>query len=311
MRILFYLDDYPHEIWRDALLAENPDLEFRSYPDWGSPDDGPAYALVWEPKPGLLKDYPNIQAIFSMGAGIDHLTRDPELPKDTPIIRMGDDGLKEGMAEFMAMSVLMHHRQMPYLMEQQKVKSWARVFAPAAKDVQVGIMGYGALGKAAAEKLKPFGYNLVSWSRTTKAPEEGITHYSGTETIDDFLAGTNILVCLLPETKETINLLNKERLLKLPQGASIINGGRGGLIELSALEEVMTSGHIESATLDVFPKEPLDTESALWKQEKLIITPHIAAITRPDTAANYVVRNIKKLETGEEPENKLDLNRGY
>ncbi len=310
-RILFYLDEYPHDIWKEALLKADPTIDFRSYPDWGTSDDGPAYAFVWHPKPGLLKEYTNIKAIFSLGAGVDHLLADPDLPKDIPIIRMGDDGLKEGMAEFITMNVLMHHRQMPYLLQQQQQQEWGRVFAPAASALNVGIMGYGALGKAATEKLKPFGYQLSTWSRSSKPHEEDITHFSGTEQINAFLETTNILVCLLPETKETINLLDKERMSLLPKGASIINAGRGGLINLSALEELMNTGHIESATLDVFPEEPLNSDHSLWKQKKLFITPHIAAITRPDTAANYVLRNIKRLENGETPENELDLNKGY
>nr|WP_051555916.1 NAD(P)-dependent oxidoreductase [Kordiimonas gwangyangensis] len=169
----------------------------------GQPDDGPAYAFVWEPEPGLLARYTNIKAIFSLGAGIDHLTRDPDLPKNVPIIRMGDDGLKEGMAEFVAMSVLMHHRGMPQLMAKQRNRDWGRYFASAAKDVRVGILGYGALGQVSAAALKPFGYDLAAWSRTQKPAEEGITLYHGAENLNEFLARTDILVGLLPSTKET------------------------------------------------------------------------------------------------------------
>ncbi len=310
-RILFYLEDYSHEIWRAAIKRVNPDAEFRSFPDWGSPEDGPAYAFVWEPEPGLLARYPNIRAIFSLGAGVDHLTRDPDLPKHIPIIRMGDDGLKEGMAEFVVMSVLMHHRGMPQLMTKQRNRDWGRYFANAAKDVRVGILGYGALGHVSAARLKPFGYDLAAWSRTAKPAEDGITLYHGTDSLNDFLARTDILVGLLPSTKETAGLLDFARLSRLPEGASVINAGRGSLIVLDDLMALLQSGYLRGATLDVFPEEPLPKEHPLWGLDNVLVTPHIAAITRPDTAAEYVLRNIEKIERGETAENILDLQRGY
>ncbi|WP_417458633.1 2-hydroxyacid dehydrogenase [Kordiimonas sp.] len=310
-RILFYLEDYSHDIWRDSLLKVAPNIEFRSYPDWGTPSDGPAYAFVWEPKPGLLAKYPNIKAVFSLGAGVDHLTRDPDLPPNLPIIRMGDDGLREGMAEFVAMSVLMHHRGIPSMITKQRNKDWGRFFAPAAKHVRVGILGFGALGQVAAKTLLPFGYKVAAWSRTEKEPVEGITLHHGADSLDAFISDTDILVGLLPSTAETQGLLNKKRLSLLPKGASIVNAGRGTLIVLDDLKALMEEGHIAGATLDVFPEEPLPRDHPLWGLDNLIITPHIAAITRPDTAAEYVMRNIARIEQGNAPENLLDANRGY
>ncbi|TNE62729.1 MAG: glyoxylate/hydroxypyruvate reductase A [Alphaproteobacteria bacterium] len=310
-RILFYLDGYSHDVWREAFRAVDPSVEFRGFPDWGSPDDGPAYAFVWEAEPGLLKRFPNIKAIFSLGAGVDHLMRDPDLPKDVPIIRMGDDGLKEGMAEYVLMSVLMHHRQMPLLATAQSKARWQRVFSRPARHVRVGILGYGALGKCAAEALKPLGYNIAAWSRSPKPAEDGVQHFTGEDALNDFLARTDILVGLLPSTKETEGLLNFDRLSRLPEGASVINAGRGTLIVLEDLIALLNSGYLKGATLDVFPEEPLPADSPLWHQEGLLITPHCAAITRPDTAAEYVVRNIGRIEAGEVPENILDLGRGY
>lgn len=310
-RILFYLDGYGHDIWRGAFEKMVPDVEFRSYPDWGTEDDGPAYAFVWEPEPGLLAKFPNIRAIFSLGAGVDHLTRDPDLPKDTLIIRMSDDGLKEGMNEFILMSVLMHHRDMPKLAAAQRQKRWLRLFPPAAKNVRVGIMGYGALGKSCAQILKPLGYQIASWSGSPKPEERGVTHYTGKDGFEPFLQRTDILVGLLPSTPETRGLLDEKVMSLLPKNAAIINAGRGSLIDLEALIRLLDSGHISAATLDVFPSEPLAEDHPLWSHEKVIVTPHIAAVTRPETAAEYVYRNIKKIEAGETPENILNLNRGY
>lgn len=310
-RILFYLKDYPHDVWRDSLLAIDPTLDFVSSPNWGRPEDGDAYAFVWEPEPGLLAKYPNIKAIFSLGAGIDHILSDPDLPKGVPIIRMGDEGLKEGMAEYVLMNVLMHHRHAPALLHAQRQRKWLRVFSRAAKDVRVGILGYGALGRRAAKALKPLGYDIAAWSRSPKAEEEGVRHFTGTDQLDDFLARTDILVGLLPATQATTNLLNRDRLSQLPAGAAVINAGRGNLIVLDDLITLLDSGHISGASLDVFPDEPLPADHPLWGYDTVIITPHSAAITRPGTAARYVIDNIRRLETGEIPENLLNTNLGY
>jgi len=292
------------------MLQADPAIDFRSYPDWGSPDNGPAYAFVWEPKPGILKEYPNIQAIFSLGAGVDHILADPDVP-NVPIIRMGDDGLKEGMAEYILMNVLMHHRQMPLFLAQQHNNIWKRAFSRPAKSVRVGIMGYGALGKCAAVALKPLGYDIAAWSYSPKACEDKVDHFTGPMALGDFLARTDILVGLLPETEATRGLLDDTRLTLLPEGAAIISAGRGSLIPLEALHKHLESGHLSGVTLDVVPEEPLPEDHWLWHHPKVIITPHIAAITRADTAAHYILENIKRMETGQLPENMLDKNRGY
>lgn len=310
-RIYFYLGHYSSDIWIDALKAINPALDIKDWPDWGEPDEKPSYAFVWEPEPGLLARYPNIKAIFSMGAGVDHLTRDPDLPKDIPIVRMSDAGLKEGMIEYILMTVLMLHRGIPAMIENQKHRKWERYFARTAADTCVGIMGYGALGKCAVESLKPLGFPLTIWSRSPKKPEEGITHFTGVAGLGDFLNGVDILVCLLPETKETKNLLGRENLTKLPKGACIINAGRGGLIDLEDLIDLMESQHIASAILDVFTEEPLPADHKVWSTQNLIITPHIAAITRPDTAAAFVLDGIENMSSGRLPTTLLDPERGY
>lgn len=310
-RILFYLEDFPNAPWKQALKAVNPAIDFRSFPNWGNPGDGPAYAVVWEPKAGLLKEFTNLKAVFSLGAGIDHILADPTVPEDLPIIRMGDDGLKEGMAEYVLMNVLMHHRQMPQFINQQRNALWQRAFSKPASSVRVGIMGYGALGKCAAETLAPLGYQLNAWSSSPKPQDEDVKHFYGASMLKDFLQNTDILVCLLPETQETINLLDHDRLSWLPKGASIINAGRGSLIDIDALISQLDSGHLAGATLDVVPEEPLPEDHPLWHHEKLIITPHIAAITRTETAANYIIDNIKRLDAGGPVENMLNRNRGY
>ncbi|UTW56424.1 glyoxylate/hydroxypyruvate reductase A [Kordiimonas sp. SCSIO 12610] len=312
-RILFYLEEYSHDIWRDAFHAIDPTIDFRSYPDWGDPENTTedTYSLVWQPKPGLLKEYSGSKVTFSIGAGIDHIMRDPNLPDHIPIVRMADDGLKEGMAEFVVMSVLMLHRGMVDLIDAQSRKHWARIFAPAASSINVGIMGYGALGQKCAAALKPLGYKINSWSTSPKAAEDGVTHYQGMAGLEDFLANTNILVGILPNTQETTGLLNMETLQNLPKRASIINAGRGNLIVIDDLIKQLDLKHLSGAILDVFEEEPVDKAHPLWEHPKILITPHIAAVTRPKTAAEYVLRNIENYKNGRPLENVLDLKRGY
>ena len=316
-RILFYLDGYPHDVWRDALLKIDPMIEFIGNPDWPEPDDigdvdgEDTYAFVWEAPDDLLAKYKNIKAIFSLGAGVDHLLRDPNVPTDKPIIRMGDDGLKEGMVEFVVMSVLMHHRGMPKLIDAQRNKKWGRIFAPAAENVSVGIMGYGALGKVCATALKPLGYKINAWSRSPKDNEDSVVHYTGLDNLDAFLSESQIIVGLLPNTEATSGLLNKARMEKLPKGASIINAGRGSLIIIEDLIELLDNDHLSGAILDVFVEEPIGADHPAWDHSKIVVTPHIAAVTRPDSAAEYVIRNIKRMRDGRAPENVLILDRGY
>lgn len=311
-RILFYLDDFDPSPWVNALHEANGDLEVRVFPDWANIDDGvPTYAYVWAPPKGLLAQYPSIKYIFSLGAGVDHILRDTELPPHIPIVRMGDESLSEGMAEFFTMQVLYYHRRMPEIIRNQREALWKHVETPHPSKVRVGIMGYGRLGKAVAHALMPFGYALNTWSRSPKTYEEGITHFTGYEQMADFLSQSDILVCLLPSTPETRGLLDNEQLSHLPVGAAIINAGRGDLIDLDNLVKHLDNNHLTGATLDVFPKEPLDKNSPLWRHDKLIITPHIAAITRPGSAARYVAGNIARIEEGLEPENVMDRTSGY
>ncbi|WP_262694901.1 2-hydroxyacid dehydrogenase [Kordiimonas aquimaris] len=311
-RILFYLDEPGYEIWKEAFIDAIPGVDVRNYPHWGEPEDGPAYAFVWNPKPGIIADQPNITHVFSFGAGVDHILRDPTIPEELPVIRMSDDGLKDGMAEFVLMSVLMHHRGMHKLMAAQLQKQWIDTFYPTeAADVRVGMLGYGALARAAISRLLPIGYKINAWSRTPKATENNVTHYAGREDLADFLNATDILVCLLPATSETNNLLDADTLSLLPKGAAIINAGRGNLIDIDALVVQLDSDHLSGATLDVFPTEPLPQGSLLWHHPKITITPHIAAITRPKNATRYVAHCIAQIERGKQPDNLLDRSSGY
>jgi glyoxylate/hydroxypyruvate reductase A len=275
----------------------------------GRPEDID-YALVWQPPPGLLARLPNLGAIFSVGAGIDHLASDPELPRHIPLVRMVEPGLSEGMSEFVTMHVLLHHRFFLDYQAQQRAHVWEEIQQLPAAERRVGILGLGALGMECVEKLRPFGFQLFGWSRVPKVVS-GVTCFHGPEGLRQMLPQSDILVCLLPLTPETRNLLDKQVFAALPKGATFINAARGGQQVEQDLLDALASGQLGGASLDVFQQEPLPVSSPFWDHPRVLLTPHVAAMTMAPTAVAQVLANIGRFERGEPLQNTVDLERGY
>ena len=309
MALLFKSDIDRAELWVPALKKWLPGLEVRVWPDLG---DKAAidYALVWKPAPGLLASLPNLKAIFSLGAGIDHLASDPQLPAGVPVVRMVEEGLTAGMTEYVVMQVLYHHRRMLDYRAQQARAEWAQLPFRAPWDRKVGIMGLCVLGQDAAEKLAALRLDVAGWSRSPK-DLPGITCFHGAAGFDAFLARTEILVCLLPLTAETEGILDARLFATLPRGAAVINVGRGGHLVEKDLLAALDSGQIDAATLDVFRAEPLPPAHPFWTHPRVVMTPHMASITIPDTATAAVAENIRRIEAGAPPLNVVDLGKGY
>lgn len=298
--------------WQAALANELPDLDFRTWDADGRNAGDPAeidYALVWKPRPGALKRFPNLKAVFSLGAGVDHL-RGADLPAHVPVVRLVDPSLTAGMSEYVAYWVLHHHRRFGDYARLQREKRWQPLPQADARAARVGIMGLGVMGRDAAEKLKPFGFGLAGWSRRPKTVA-GVETFHGRDGLGPFLAGTRILVCLLPLTPETEGIIGKETLARLPEGAVVINAARGGHVVDEDLLAALSSGHVRAATLDVFHAEPLPADHPFWDHEKITITPHAASLTVPETAALSVAANIRRMEKGEPPEPVVDPALGY
>ncbi|MEC9347722.1 MAG: glyoxylate/hydroxypyruvate reductase A [Pseudomonadota bacterium] len=295
--------------WRDVLSEAMPELGFRAWPDTG--DAGAIdYALVWKPKPGLLASLPNLRAILSLGAGVDHIFADPHLPAGVPICRVVDDNMTMRMREWVLLQVLMHHRQQRAYDEQQRNRIWKDRPQPHAGERRVGVMGLGVLGGDAARQLKAVGFDVAGWSRTPRRIE-GVTCYHGQDGLHAFLARTEILVSLLPLTPETTGILDADAFARMPRGASIINAGRGGQVVETDLLAALDSAQLSEATLDVFATEPLPQESRLWSHPRVTVTPHVAASTDPRSVVHQVVANIRRIEAGEAPLNTVDPARGY
>lgn len=300
--------------WAAAMRKVAPQLEVRVWPDMGDVGDI-AYAAAWLPPPDVVKSLPNLKVIFSLGAGVDAILSDKTLPPETPIVRVNDPDLTNRMSEYIVMHCLMHMRQQRRLDAQQKDKRWHQFAQHAANAMTVGIMGLGVLGTDAARKLVMMGFNVVGWSRSPKRID-GVTCYAGIAEHDAFLCETDILVSLLPATVETDGMINRKLIGKLsrkgPFGAPIlINAGRGRQQNEADILAALDAGELHAATLDVFQKEPLPSDSGLWTHPRVTVTPHVAADSEPGVICSYVASHIATFERGEPLQNLVDRNRGY
>jgi len=288
-------------------------------PVWRLPDAAldPAdihYAAVWKPGQGELAAFPNLRVIFNLGAGVDALTADSSLP-GVPLVRVAVEDLTGRMTEYVVLHVLMHHRQELYLRGSQREKRWAPKSQWPASAISVGIMGLGTLGAHAAEALRHLGFRVAGWSRSERRTD-GVECFHGKAQLEAFLRRTSILVCLLPLTPDTRDILNRELFAKLdrnsPLGAPVvINAGRGGLQNEADILQCLDDGTLGSASLDVFASEPLPADSRFWTHPKVVLTPHNAADTDPDEISKYVARQIERFEAGGALENVVDRARGY
>ena len=295
--------------WTAALKAAMPGLEIRVSPELGDPAEIET-ALVWKAPPGELASLPNLRLITNLGAGVDPILADGTIPPHLPVARLGDEVMARMMAQFVTMCVLRHYRDLARYTRQQGASHWEYVLPRASYDCPVGIMGIGMLGGAAARMLTSIGFPVVGWGRSPRIIE-GVETYHGADGLAPFLARTEILVCLLPLTRETRHIVNRDVLSRLPRGAKLINCGRGGTVDEAALLEALEDGQISEATLDVFETEPLPAGHPFWTMDQVLVLPHIASIAVPEIAARDVVENIRRLRAGEPLLNIVDRARGY
>jgi len=311
--LLLHLSDVDEASWAGKLRAA-----LAPYPVVRRGDDfDPAavrYIFVWKPQPDAFDGLSGLKAILSLGAGVDALLQHPRLP-DAPIVRFVDADLSQRMSDYVVAHVTMHHRLYTRFRADQKARRWSQLYPPAASETTVGIMGMGVLGQDAAARLRPLGFTLRSWSRTPKEID-GVEGFAGAEAFDAFLAGTDILVNLLPLTPETAGILNsktfgKLRRGKLDGGPVIVNAARGGHQREADIVRALGDGTLAAASLDVFETEPLPADSALWAIENCYITPHIAAISSEASGVRYFSDIIRAHEAGQQLINVVDRARGY
>lgn len=309
-RILLALTGIHPLRWRELLSAER---EVVLEPN-GAGDPSITYAVVWKQRPNLLSSLPNLRAIFSIGAGVDHIFADPTLP-DVPVVKVVADNLTQYMTEYVVWRVLDHHRQGMLYRAQQQKKIWHERQQRPAGDISVGIMGLGTLGRAAASVLLSLGFPVNGWSRSDR-PMEGVSTYASEAGLIPFLNATDILVVLLPLTPQTHGIINHGVLKELRKrnglgGSVLINAGRGRLQKDADILRALDDGTLKEASLDVFEVEPLPKTSPLWSHPKVFVTPHAAATSDPVHLAPIMLRQMDAFERGEALENVVDRDAGY
>ena len=295
--------------WLEHMRALLPEIECRPWSKPGEVGDI-EIAIVWKPPAGGLKRFPNLKAIISIGAGIDHVLADPELPKNVPIIRTIGHGLKIRMREYVTLHVLRLHRDLPEIEAAMERREWRQPVTPPAFERRIGIMGLGDLGSDCARTLAAIGFDVAGWSRRRKSID-GVTSFAGNNNLPAFLARTDILVCLLPLTSQTKGILNTDLFNQLPRGASIINAARGGHLVEDDLIDALDRGQIAYATLDVFRTEPLPASSHFWDHPRVLVTPHVASLIDPVTGGKTIAANVRKFLAGEPVPDMVDLEQGY
>jgi len=282
----------------DAYQAELtrllPGCSFRRWPDIGDPAEV-NYALVWKPPIGFFPALPHLKAVFSLGAGVDHLLTHPELPNDALIVRLVDAGMAPQMAEYALYAALHYHRDMDRYAADQAAGLWQPYPAVATADRRIGILGLGALGSEVGSRLAALGFDVAGWTRSPR-DVPGLESFHGADGLEALLARSDILIILLPLTSETRGLLTEEKLRRLPQGAAVVNLARGAILPEAGLLAVLKDGHLRGAFLDVFDTEPLPADHPYRQHPNIRITPHIAAQTLVGPAAAQVAASIRRLE---------------
>jgi glyoxylate/hydroxypyruvate reductase A len=309
MALLFYSEYDDPQDWGKHLREAIPGLDFRVWPAVGDPSDIQA-AIVWRAPEGELRKFPNLKLIINLGAGVDSIVQDKSLPEGIPIVRIADPDMSRMMAQFVLAAVLRHYRDFVSFARAQKERRWHYIHPREAPTCSVGVMGLGNLGAAAAAELVRQGFKVSGWARTPKSLE-GVTAFHGKAGFAPFLAKSEILVVMLPLTPETKGILDAKALSLLPRGAKIVNVGRGKLVDEDALVAALRAGQIAEATLDVFQVEPLPADSPLWGFDQVLVTPHLASVAIPRTAARQVADNLRRVSAGEPLINVVDPKRGY
>ena len=308
MTFLYQSDPVRGAAWARRFASHAPDVSFRMWPDVGNPF-AVRYLAAWKLPEDFTTRFPNLEVLFSVGAGVDQLDLS-RVPDSIPVVRMIEPGLVAGMVEYAALAVLAAHRDWPAYLAQQRRGEWKALPVHPAATRRVGVMGLGVMGRAMLAKLRGFGFPCAGWSRSARALD-GVECFDGPSALPAFLARTEILVCVLPLTNETRGILDRRLFDALPRGAALVNMGRGAHLAATDLLAALDDGRIRAAILDVADPEPLPADHPLWRHPGVILTPHIAAETQPETAADAVIENIRRHRRGETLVGLVDRRRGY
>jgi glyoxylate/hydroxypyruvate reductase len=294
--------------WAEVFRRDAPEVDFRLWPEVGDAH-AVRYLAAWLPPADLGTRFPNLELLFSTGAGVDQFDF-TALPPRLPVVRMVEPGIVQGMVEYVAHAVLDLHRDMPAYRRSQQRQQWQPLPVRTAAECRVGVLGLGSLGQAVLAQLAALGFDAAGWSRSHH-DLPSVRCHAGADELDAFLARTQILVCLLPLTDATRGLLNAALFAKLPRGASLVHVGRGPQLISADLLRALDAGQLAEAVLDVTDPEPLPATDPLWSHPRVRITPHIASMTQPQSAARVVIDNLRRHARGQPLVGLVDRERGY
>lgn len=313
MNIIYYHPLFNAQEWLAGIKQRLPQAEIR---EWQRGDERPAdYALVWRPPHEMLANRRDLKAVFALGAGVDAILDQERkhpgtLPAGVPLLRLEDTGMAQQMQEYALSYVLRYFRRFDEYQALQQRQEWQPLDPHSLDDFTIGILGAGVLGQSVARKLTEFGFSVRCWSRSAKQID-GVQSFAGEVQRAAFLDGVKLVINLLPNTPETVGILNRELFAQLSTGAYLINIARGAHLVEADLLAALEQGQLAAATLDVFAREPLPQDHPFWRHPRVTITPHIAAITLPQQAMDQIAANIRALEAGHAPAGVVDRERGY
>ena len=296
------------EPYRDALINLDNNLDVEVWPEVKS-KDRVSFAVAWKQPKNQFSVYPNLKVISSLGAGADHLLKDDSIPQHIALTRVVAPTLTDQMSDYVLLSVLAMIRHFHDYNKQQVWADWKPHTDYKKEDIMVGVMGLGQIGRNTAEHLAKNGFNVSGWSNSKKSIPNVVTYSK--EQLDPFLAASNILVCLLPLTKETKDILNLSLFKKLGKPGFLINAARGSHLVEEDLIYALDMGLLDYATLDVFQKEPLPESHPFWGRDNITITPHVASVTQPEEVAEVILENYKRMRSNMDLLYRVDRYKGY
>ena len=306
MRISFCCTDTASKPWLQGLRVALPTADVALWEPGAPLAD---YAVVWAPPQQFFDEQPQLKAVFNIGAGVDALLK-LRLPPNAVVVRLDDAGMSVQMAEYVCHAVIRHFRELDAYEADTRQGNWSFRKPRSRADFPVGIMGMGVLGERVARSLVGFEFPVMGWSRTPKSVD-GVQCFAGEQGFADFLAASRVLVCLLPLTPETRDIMNHANLSRLQSGAYIINVARGAHLVDDDLLALLDSGHIAGAALDVFRTEPLSAGHPFWQHPKIVVTPHTSARTLRSESITQITSKITAIQRGEPVAGVVEPSRGY
>lgn len=307
--VIICSDENTVKDWKNAITHQAPNMTVEVYPN-DTEREQTQFVLAFRPPENAFQNFPNLKVIASMAAGINHITKNHHIPENVTITKVNDHMHHRDMADFVLALTLSYMRKLPIYFQQKEAAEWQAHDYQRPHETTIGIMGIGAIGKAIGELMLKNNFKVTGWSRSEKHIDQ-IKTFHGENQRNDFLKTADILVCTLPLTKETEGILNTEVFDNLPQGAYLINVGRGKQLVEADLVTAIENGQLAGAALDVFREEPLPKDHPFWKNEHIMITPHTAGSVSPASAVAKVLQNYKAMKNGESLVDVVNVNKGY